>query len=192
MGGMCGSSTIKSSSPQTRWRTASLVPLVVVEEEKEENSGGGAQYSTCERQQLLCRKREAARALGGANGQHALTPTQQIRCERASERATARPDTSSADTTDTRRDEMTATHGGVRERVCLCFYSSPFFKKYLFIFFGQSRKTNKVFEQTYPTLCLRMTITASGEGLSIIRRRKISSNEVRRRNTSFRRRPGSQ
>lgn len=86
-GGVCGSSTIKSSSPQTRWRTASPVPLVVVEEEKEENSGRGAQYSTCERQQLLRRKREAARALGGVNGQHALTPTQQIRCERASDAA---------------------------------------------------------------------------------------------------------
>lgn len=109
-------------------------------------------------------------------------------------RATARPDTSSADTNDTRRDEMTATHGGVRERCLFMFLLKSFFfkKKKYFFFFGQSRKTNAVFEQTYPTLCLRMTITASGEGLSIIRRRKISRDEVRRSNTSFRRRPGSQ
>lgn len=120
------------------------MPLVEVEEEKEENSGGGAQYSTCERQQLLYRKREAARALGGANGQHALTPTQQIRCERESERRRGL----------THRAQTQMTPDGMKRRqptaecesVSVYVFTQVLFfkkKKCIFIFFWSEQKNKR-------------------------------------------------
>lgn len=86
-------------------------------------------------------------------------------------RATPRPDTSSADTNDTQRDETTATRGGERERACLCFYSGASLNIYLFL--GQSRTTN-----TSDVVRLRVTAAASAVRLRPIRRRQINGNEA--------------
>lgn len=118
-----------------------LVP--VMEEEELECSLGR------ERQQLTCRKRSCWCSRWTACSHSYAADLL---------RATPGPDTSSADTNDTYWDEMTATRGGGRVRVCLCFYSGASLSIYLFL--GRSRTTNKVFDQTFPTLCLRMTVAS--------------------------------